>query len=745
MADEFSFSAERPDRAGSISSNQSQRGVDLLDAADGIRTIDFRSRLQASGAKDFGEDVADRNIREHSAGDPQTMSNPARGRRIIVARDSFNSRSGLSGGPGAVTLGSRTVSSSSITASPENSDPAYLTTQYLKSDLRASFFPDETIEPGSFSRRNKNRLSLNTYTPSGLEPPPLTPRSYVTTPGMNDAAKAGGPSSPGAGPEGLAGKYFISPTDSSFSQPSSPHSVSSPTRNYAGPDEADEESNWERVQQLGDVSASRTLAHLRKPIGNVGHTKRFSVQTLRSSLSSTITSRYPSGADFIPLGYPRMRSNSLAEINRPVEGDEGPSRRNASFRKLDPTDIHIVPASVLTQAESHKHSLSSSSEDSYVNTRLKNHSSALRDLVEIDEHNNNKPHRARSTRQWVFPATPSSSGASNMYSASSGARPTSRHTNATSVDSQQHATTTSSPLWTESDSSDARRQQMMVFNIDDYVSSDDDEFFTPDDDDEFAAARARPTAEGEEDLLFDGNSFGLTGAVLPGLAEHPPDDDDAACPPPPAFDGGGGGGAEIADIEDDRASVDRDPPLTLIRHMRSHHHHPAGPFGGVRQRPVVPRRVGTAGVPAPVVSSSADCILQRTLSEIATMASADEGLASCRLSALGTLHGGSVDSAVSLDDEDAAIREVGEEEGGLEVGEVVRLNYATAVRLRKVSKARKRAEESRAARDRRMTSAFGGRGDGEDEEDDDDEGRGRSLVRKGDKGKGKETEGVADV
>lgn len=334
--DELNFSVERHDRAGSISSNHSQRGVDLLDAADGIRTIDFRSRLQATGAKDFGEDVADRNIREHSAGDPQTMSNPARGRRIIVARDSFNSRSGLSGGPGAVTPGSRTVSSSSIIASPENSDPVYLTTQYLKSGLRASFFPDETIEPGSFSRRNKNRLSLNTYTPSGLEPPPLTPRSYVTTPGMNDAAKAGGPSSPGAGPEGLAGKYFISPTDSSFSLPSSPHSVSSPTRNYAGPEEADEESNWEREQQLGDVSASRTLTHLRKPIGNVGHTKRYSVQTLRSSLSSTITSRYPSGADFIPLGYPRMRSNSLAEINRPVEGDEGPSRRKASFRKLDP-------------------------------------------------------------------------------------------------------------------------------------------------------------------------------------------------------------------------------------------------------------------------------------------------------------------------------------------------------------------------------------------------------------------------
>jgi hypothetical protein len=47
------------------------------------------------------------------------------------------------------------------------------------------------------------------------------------------------------------------------------------------------------------------------------------------------------------------------------------------------------------------------------------------------------------------------------------------------------------------------------FNIDDYISSDDESFTTPD-------RKPRPTAEGEEDLLFK-TGYGITGAALPGL------------------------------------------------------------------------------------------------------------------------------------------------------------------------------------------------------------------------------------
>lgn len=47
------------------------------------------------------------------------------------------------------------------------------------------------------------------------------------------------------------------------------------------------------------------------------------------------------------------------------------------------------------------------------------------------------------------------------------------------------------------------------FNIDDYVSSDEESFTT-------ATKGARPTAEGEEDLLFK-VGYGISGAALPGL------------------------------------------------------------------------------------------------------------------------------------------------------------------------------------------------------------------------------------
>lgn len=45
--------------------------VDLLDASGEIRPADFRSRIKATGARDYGEDVAERNMRQtNAASDP---------------------------------------------------------------------------------------------------------------------------------------------------------------------------------------------------------------------------------------------------------------------------------------------------------------------------------------------------------------------------------------------------------------------------------------------------------------------------------------------------------------------------------------------------------------------------------------------------------------------------------------------------------------------------------------------------
>ena len=50
------------ERAASISSASSRGFVDLLDAQWAIKPSDFRTRVQAAGARDYGEDVADRNM-----------------------------------------------------------------------------------------------------------------------------------------------------------------------------------------------------------------------------------------------------------------------------------------------------------------------------------------------------------------------------------------------------------------------------------------------------------------------------------------------------------------------------------------------------------------------------------------------------------------------------------------------------------------------------------------------------------
>lgn len=52
-------------RTSSLLSETGSRFKDLLDAQSEIKPADFKSRVRASGARDYGEDVADRNIGEN--------------------------------------------------------------------------------------------------------------------------------------------------------------------------------------------------------------------------------------------------------------------------------------------------------------------------------------------------------------------------------------------------------------------------------------------------------------------------------------------------------------------------------------------------------------------------------------------------------------------------------------------------------------------------------------------------------
>lgn len=420
----------------------------------------------------------------------------------------------------------------------------------------------------------------------------------------------------------------------------------------------------------------------------------------------------------------------------------------------------LAPNVPLTSTGSHHHSRSNSSEDgfNYRNSRTKSLMSApsgLRNLLEIDEQN--VPDRSGTSHDWnrAVSSNGSTSSSSNIYSGGSG-RPASRHTKATSIDSthqplssrksedsflstshDQHGTSTSwSPTTTRSTG----------FNIDDYISSDDEPFPTE-------KRRGRPAGEGEEELLFKGG-YGINGA-LPGLLEPI---DDGACPAPVVrFRRTGfeerqettqhdeeADDPDDATSEDDRVSVDRDLPVTLLGDVRSSVENGTQGTFGRRSRGSSGQTSKKSVSTTPTGEQGDTSSLGSAKTTTAGNGMYDEMPAPCRnqkrLSALGTLHGRSPDSTNASGDQKAThvpkIQDTIKEENE-------KVDHSTAIRQRKESKARKRALGAKSSRERRMTRAFGPlEGGGVDatttQDEANDPERGRPLTRAEDvEGKGK--------
>ncbi|KAK5991500.1 hypothetical protein PT974_09783 [Cladobotryum mycophilum] len=103
--------------------------VDILDAHGEIRAYDFRSRVQASGSREYGEDVADRNIVENSTSSPSMqLFSPSTGAPLP-----FRPR-------GSVSAAS-----------------AYRSTHRTESILEESAFPTEDSDNRSLSIRSVRR------------------------------------------------------------------------------------------------------------------------------------------------------------------------------------------------------------------------------------------------------------------------------------------------------------------------------------------------------------------------------------------------------------------------------------------------------------------------------------------------------------------------------------------------------------------------------------------------------------
>lgn len=520
---------------GSRASLGSIKSKDILDAQEEIRPTDFRSRVQATGARDYGEDVADRNITRHRDGTISPTPDPRQ-------------------------MGNRTKSLSSTSFLPRvtaSRDGKHTLVPPLK-----ELSPSEPVEPQSFSSRNKRRLSLNTYIPTGMVSP-RSPKSL--SPNLTDDVSARDFASPPTdlGKETATRLKNLSPTTNNFSRPRSPQTLQVATaRGNIPPSHMDHVVDGRIAEVLAsDNAISDKSSHQRISNQSLGYASpprspgRQSYQTLRSSLASSIPSRYPS-TDLTPLGYPTARQ-AETHVDPNVAYGEIDTTVGRAQSSCKYQDFTMLIRNILICLVSHRHSRSNDSED-IIRYHRSQSLGFLSSPLEADEQSTI---RSGSIRNWSLSEASRSdtTGHSNVFSAASG-RSQSRHTANTSLDSKSaESFITASNGQHGSDWSPVTNRSKN-FNIDDYVSSDDDSFTTPE-------KKARPTAEGEEELLFK-PGYGITGAALPGLEALGEEDEYSAEENRNNSVSSDGDAAVASSPKDNRYGTNYDLSPTL-RHVRS--------------------------------------------------------------------------------------------------------------------------------------------------------------------------------
>ncbi|ROW09705.1 hypothetical protein VMCG_02456 [Cytospora schulzeri] len=600
-------------RNSSISSVGSTRFKDVLDAQEAIRPTDFRSRLQATGARDYGEDVADRNMVQIGKRDNHAVLSP---RPANKRSKSLNSASYFS-----------------------HFKQAYMKGQMFGSVVRETSSMNEVEEVNSISRRNKQRLSLNTYIPSGMASP-ISPRSANTSPGLPGITETKDFALPNGRPASAGRSHNPSPTVGNFSFPKS----------SKGP--------------------QRTVLEWREFLSRYGY-------------GDDVDDKLDEGR--VPDNRPRNEETLVDTKATSDDVDGADGRAQSRFSQRHST-------------------VSNSSEDQRGFHRPKS-IGLLSSPLEADEQ---VPERPSSTHNGsTSEASKSeSTGSSNVYSMNSD-RPHSRHTASTSLDSTQAFSIRKSEENSISvskgqpatSSSWSPETLSTAFNIDDYVSSDDESFTT-------ARKRTRPSAEGEEDLLFK-PGYGITGVALPGLEEI---EEDTVYPTHhyrssrSSSVSSDGSAAIAAGPVDNRFSMARDIPMPL-RQVRSDPEMElyGGTFGRSSMRNYFrdSEMSASAGEERgmPFAAGFDDYFLPLSITTTANSENGvhDDVLASnLRLSALGHPQDGDVGTdSGAVNSAAEMIREKG------------RVDIATAIRIRKEEKARKRAEGLRHSREKRMTRTSG--------------------------------------
>lgn len=324
-----SFVGMQRGRSDSITSVGSGRFKDLLDAQEEIRPIDFRTRIEATGARDYGEDVADRNMRQNTAGEYDSFSHSFSVPQLHeTLRRNVPSRFGWLETP---AYGSRAQS-----VTPSSRQPQYGSALSTHSRLDSPNADTASLKE-SDNKRNTlkppkaNRRSFHTYTPSGF--------TSFNIPGFTTIREGfKTPVWPNRSLENNSRPYCASPTGSNFSVPKSSKPSAAPRAAPEGPRPtfANNEVDVAEEDKIGDIATptdfgrqtSPGTTRTNMPLAKAATTSRLSDQTYRYSFASSMTSRHTSG-DYTALDHRRVLNH---DANSFVDSD-GDFSQEKSLRK----------------------------------------------------------------------------------------------------------------------------------------------------------------------------------------------------------------------------------------------------------------------------------------------------------------------------------------------------------------------------------------------------------------------------
>lgn len=506
---------------------------DILDARSELKPLDFKSRIKASGARDYGEDVADRNIGEngHNLELPQVqafyakatdadlldkskcvpmanMSSPYR-RDAAVLQPRITK-------PHPIDPGLRTKSLNSSSAHAYQHQRAVHVSQH--SPAEAPGIRHTSDQRPTTSDAVPYHQLLNAYDARDASPESTSERSRVRR-----LAYRGGPPlhfSP------LRNALDMSVDGSGVGSPK--HRLTSPPLLKQKPDVGSQDASKDNKETAIPADWKNEPAHQVHAHSDEHDARPPSSQ--RSFALKPSTKRHSHTAPSVastskgyhthsvkPSAASSIASNHTAiDTTAPTQRHQGHSVKAArrlslpagiSKADIDVGAVENAPSPCINGGAARYGS--SNARDNHERTKSLTSSLMRLNMEELTEA---IPPRTSSLRNWsISSATPTTSDtSSNPFP-----RPQSQNTATTSVDLGKDFVIKNTSQLSIGDVPTLRSpKKSIAFNIDDYVSSDDD-----------SIEPRLPRGEGEEDLLFStagyGTSFQLPG-LFDALASSPP-------------------------------------------------------------------------------------------------------------------------------------------------------------------------------------------------------------------------------